>query len=170
MRKLLPIVVGTFLLATFVSCGNDRETSGAKSTLAGAWKSRIQFQSGSLASVKDLEFMYVFNKGGTMTESSNYDAAPPVPPAYGVWRSVGSNQFEARYEFYMTRKPAPEEAAIPTDGWLPGGHGVLTEKINLSADGNSFSSGIQYEVFDPSGKRSPGGGTGTGNAARLTFK
>ena len=36
--------------------------------------------------MKDLEFMYVFNVGGTMTASSNYDGAPPVPPAYGVWR------------------------------------------------------------------------------------
>jgi hypothetical protein len=40
--------------------------------------------------------MYVFNTGGTMTESSNYDGAPPVPPAYGVWRSVGPNEFEAK--------------------------------------------------------------------------
>src|SRR4051812_33684080 len=42
--------------------------------LTGAWRSKIQFTTGSFAAVKDLEFMYVFNAGGTMTESSNYDA------------------------------------------------------------------------------------------------
>jgi hypothetical protein len=42
--------------------------------------SNLQFQSGTFASIKDLAFLYVFNEGGTMTESSSYDAAPPVAP------------------------------------------------------------------------------------------
>ena len=46
--------------------------------LVGAWRSKLQFQSGDFAAIRDLEFMYVFNPGGTMTESSNYDAAPPA--------------------------------------------------------------------------------------------
>ena len=36
-----------------------------------------------LAAMKNLEFMYVFDADGTMTESSNYDSFPPGPPAYG---------------------------------------------------------------------------------------
>ena len=42
--------------------------------LVGEWRAHLQFTSGAFAPVKDLEFMYVFNQGGTMTESSNYDA------------------------------------------------------------------------------------------------
>lgn len=73
--------------------------------LVGAWRSQVQFTSGAFAEVKDLELMYAFNSGGTMTESSNYDGSPPVPPAYGVWRKVAVGQYEARYSFYVTKAP-----------------------------------------------------------------
>jgi hypothetical protein len=33
----------------------------------------MEFSTGAFASVKDLEFMYVFNYGGTMTESSKIE-------------------------------------------------------------------------------------------------
>ena len=65
----------------------------ASPDLVGEWRAQLQFTSGAFASIKDLEFMYVFNQGGTMTESSNYDASPPVPPAYGIWRKVGNREF-----------------------------------------------------------------------------
>ena len=69
------------LLCLLPGCGSP--------ALVGAWKSNIQFKDGAFAEVKDLEFLYVFNAGGTMTESSNYDGSPPVPPAYGAWKEVG---------------------------------------------------------------------------------
>jgi len=86
--------------------------SGAD-TLVGAWRSQIHFSSGAFAPMKDLEFMYVFNQGGTLTESSNYDAAPPVPPAYGIWRATGARQFEAKYLFYIVSgsPTAPRQAS-----------------------------------------------------------
>jgi hypothetical protein len=56
-------------------------TDPAAGDLAGEWRAQLQFSSGAFAPIKDLEFMYSFNQGGTMTESSNYDASPPVPPA-----------------------------------------------------------------------------------------
>ena len=121
--------------------------------LTGAWRSTVQFQSGTFASVKDLEFMYVFNSGGTMTESSNYDGAPPVPPAYGIWREVGQNQFEARYEFYITRLPDSTDGMVLGAGFLPAGRGIIAEKITLSADGNAFSSQLRMELLDKSGAK-----------------
>lgn len=135
-------------------------------SLAGAWRSSVQFESGAFAPLKNLEFMYVFNAGGTMTESSNYDAAPPVPPAYGVWRSLGSGEFEARYEFFMTA-PSPPDAFKTGGGWVPSGRGVLTERIKLSDDGQSFTSTIRYEAFDATGKPAEGGGPAKGSGARI---
>ena len=35
--------------------------------------------------------MDAIDSGGTMTESSNYDASLPAPPAYGVWRMVADS-------------------------------------------------------------------------------
>ena len=135
--------------------------------LVGAWKSRVQFTGGALAGMKDLEFMVVFNAGGTMTESSNYDGAPPAPPAYGLWTSTGARQFEARYEFYITRSPAAFDEIAKGGGWNPNGHGVLTEKLTLSEDGRSFTSTLELQVFDQAGKPADGGGRGTGSGIRM---
>lgn len=153
----------TLLLST--GCSTNREAGG----LVGAWRSRVQFSGGAFAAMKDLEFMYVFNAGGTLTESSNYDGAPPVPPAYGVWREVGPMQYEARYLFYITKAPARLEDMTGGGGWLPAGHGVFTERIRLADDGTSFESTITYEAFDPSGKPVAGGGDATGHGVRIDF-
>ena len=137
--------------------------------LVGAWRSSVQFEAGAFAEIKDLEFIYVFHSDGTMTESSNYDAAPPVPPAYGVWREVGPNEFEARYEFYAT-KPADPDAFKNGAGWMPAGRGVLTERIKLADDGNAFTSTLTYEPFDQRGEPTTGGGTAKTRAVRIRFE
>jgi hypothetical protein len=153
----------------FLSCEGREERIHDNSALVGAWKAKLQFQSGPFAPIKDLEFMYSFNAGGTMTESSNYDAAPPVPPAYGIWKPSGPNQYEASYEFYVTRRSTAEESEGASGGWMPAGHGVLVEHITLSPDGDSFTSKIEYKGYDQDGKSS-GEGTATGNAKRLKFQ
>jgi hypothetical protein len=137
--------------------------------LVGEFRAQLQFSSGAFASIKDLEFMYVFNQGGTMTESSNYDASPPVPPAYGIWRKVGNKQFEAKYEFYVTKPPATFDEIVKGGGWGLGGRGVFVERITLSDDGKSFTSKIHYDQFDTAGKPAEGGGEATGHGVRLTF-
>jgi hypothetical protein len=137
--------------------------------LVGEWRAKLQFSSGAFAPVKDLEFMYVFNLGGTMTESSNYDAAPPVPPAYGIWRKVGPKEFEAKYEFYITKAPAAFAEITKGGGWLPSGRGVFVERITLSEDGKSFTSKIKYDAFDTAGQPAEGGGEAEGQGVKLTF-
>ena len=121
--------------------------------LVGAWRATIDFQSGAFAAIDDLEFMYTFNAGGTMTESSNYDGAPPVPPAYGIWRRTGPRTFEAKYQYYATKAPAGLDDITKGGGWMPAGHGVFTETIMLSDDGLSFQSAMFYEAFDRDGAR-----------------
>jgi hypothetical protein len=137
--------------------------------LQGEWRAQLQFTTGAFAPIKDLEFMYVFNQGGTMTESSNYDASPPVPPAYGIWRKVGDNKYEAKYEFYVTKPPAKFEEIAKAGGWGPAGRGIFVEQITVSADGKSFTSKIKYDQFDTAGKPAEGGGVATGKGVRLTF-
>ena len=141
----------------------------AASGLTGAWQGNVQFTNGPFAVVKDLRFLYSYNAGGTMTESSNYDGVPPVPPAYGVWRETGPASFEAKYIFYPTKAPAAFQDIASGGGWMPIGHGVLTETITLGADGNSYDSTIKWEAFDMAGKPATGGGDGTVHATRITF-
>jgi len=90
--------------------------------------------------------MLVFHSDGTMTESSNYDAAPPVPPAYGTWRAGAPGTFEAHYEFYVTQ--AADPGGEPAQGWLPAGRGTVDETITLSPDGMSYTSVMHVRLVD----------------------
>lgn len=150
---------------------SDRQSKSADadSGLEGAWRAKVQFNDGAFAAIKDLEFMYVFNEGGTMTESSNYDAFPPVPPAYGVWRKISRDQYEARYEFYLTRVPDTSEHLPIGSGWLPAGRGVLLETISVANDGKSFTSKIHYNAYDQTGNPIVGGGDAIGEGISLKF-
>ena len=150
---------GLAILLTVLACSRPH------ADLTGQWRSHVQFADGAFASIHDLEFMYVFNAGGTMTESSNYDAAPPVPPAYGIWRATGPGRFEAKYEFYATRPPTSLESL----GWPPAGRGVFVETITLAGDARSFTSTIRYDTYDAAGRPIDGGGTATGRGVRLSF-
>ena len=158
-QRMRMCIVLLFVLSSLAGCETNR--------LVGAWRSQVQFSSGEFAAIKDLEFLYVFNRGGTMTESSNYDGAPPVPPAYGVWRSLGSGRFEAVYVFYTTKPP--EKLEQITQGWTPVGRGELTERIELAPDAHSFESVITLRLFDATGHPVPGDNQGTGRATRIDF-
>jgi len=137
--------------------------------LVGQWRAHMSFQSGDFVAVEGLEFMYVFNVGGTMTESSNYDAAPPVPPAYGIWRQVGPGRFEVKYEFYPTAAPHAVDELAAGGGWLPAGRGVFRETITVAVDGETYASTVSYEPLDGAGAPAVGGGRGTAAGVRLRF-
>ena len=138
-----------FLSVVSFSCGGNKNPQ--TENIVGAWKGKVQFKSGAFAEVKDLEFMYVFNSGGTMTESSNYDGTPPVPPAYGIWKKTGENKYEAKYEFYTTNPPSSFEDLKSSRGFSPAGYGVIIEEITLNNDGNSYSSIVTVALFDNAG-------------------
>ncbi|OGU77092.1 MAG: hypothetical protein A2V93_01600 [Ignavibacteria bacterium RBG_16_34_14] len=168
MRKL---TIGIFILLTVLLEQSCKENSSPSEGigLVGAWKGKVQFKSGAFASVKDFEFMYVFNEGGTMTESSNYDGAPPVPPAYGIWRKTGDREFESRYEFFFTRVPKSFDDITASGGFSPAGYGILRETITLSQDGQSFRSIIKYDAFDLAGNQIESGSEAETEAKRMSF-
>jgi hypothetical protein len=170
MSRVLPVLMVVLL---GVDCRSQPKPQAATNTsavdLVGEWRAQLQFTTGAFASIKDLEFMYVFNQGGTMTESSNYDASPPVPPAYGIWRKAGTREFEAKYEFYVTKPPATFNEIAKGGGWGPAGRGVFVERISISEDGKSFTSQIKYDQFDTAGKPAEGGGEATGRGVKLAF-
>jgi hypothetical protein len=154
------------LLSLSIACTSETATESA--SLIGAWRSTVEFETGAFAQITDLKFMYVFNAGGTLTESSNYDGAPPVPPAYGVWRMIGPNEFEARFEFFSTA-PSKVDAFMKGAGWPPSGRGVFTERIEVSRDAQTFTSTIRYEVFGLRDEPLDGGGTASGAGVRIGF-
>jgi hypothetical protein len=157
------------LWAGSISAGCLAQTAGSGDDLVGAWRGAMQFTTGAFAGTKDLELMYAFAAGGTMTESSNYDAAPPVPPAYGVWRRVGARRYEAKYQFFQTRPVTTADELVKSGGWVPNGYGVITQAFVLSEDGKTFESKATLELFDKEGKPTAGGGEATARGTRIGF-
>jgi len=49
------------------------------------------------------------------------------------------------------------------------GHGVLTETITLSVDGQTYASTIRLATYDKAGTPIAGDGEGTGAATRIVF-
>ena len=164
-----PTVFALLLGLAAPACRTSAPNPSAQSALVGAWRASVQFTAGVMAPVKDLEFLSVFNTGGTLVESSNYDAAPPVPPAYGEWRQTERGRFEAKYTFFSTNPPGELESLAQGGGWLPAGFGVLTEKIALAEDGRSYESSLTLELFDAAGKPVAGGGSAQVHAQRAGF-
>jgi hypothetical protein len=173
MRNAWELVAVLGAIAALAACKDASLPSTTNvaepALLVGAWRSQIRANSGTLSEMKDLEFMYVFNAGGTMTESSNYDGVPPVPPAYGIWRNTGPREFEARYAFYTTQPPRALDEITKGGGWSSNGHGVLAEKITIADDGKSYESTIVYTFFDSDGKPTDGGGEASGAGVRMGF-
>jgi hypothetical protein len=170
-RARFTCLLSAVLIVT--GCGKGQSspmsTSADRDMLVGAWRSKIVFQSGALAEMKDLEFLSAYNAGGTMTESSNYDeAANSSPPAYGIWKQIGPQKFQTKYVYYTTQPPGPGDGAGKGD-WWPAGHGVLTETITLSADGQTYTSTIKLSTFDRAGAPIAGSGEGTGAGTRIVF-
>jgi hypothetical protein len=161
-------VVALLCAAALAFAGCRAETADRSPSLVGAWRSQLQFATGPFKDVKDLELMYIFNDGGTMTESSNYDGAPPVPPGYGVWREVGPLQFEVKYEYFTTAPAAPERFSLG-DGWMPSGRGLFVERVTLAPDGKSFTSKISFQAFNTKGEKLPMAGEATGRGVRMGF-
>jgi len=172
MRRLLPLaLIGVLSACTAQAPGGLQPVSSVSPPpLTGAWRASIEVTSGAFTAAKGLEFMYVFHVDHTLTESSNYDAAPPVPPAYGVWRMIpgDGSVFEAKYEFFTTAVSPPEQFNGGA-GWLPSGRGVFTERITVAPDGRTFTSTIRYQMFDAKGAAIEGGGEATGRGVRIDF-
>jgi hypothetical protein len=95
-----------------------------------------------------------------MVKSSNFDEAPPVPPAYGSWVTTGDGNFRSTYLFFTT---AQVDRHDPGAGWAFSGSGKLHETITLSPDANSYTSRLSYELFDATDKPLPGQ-SGSGHA------
>jgi hypothetical protein len=169
-RKSIAIffLTGLILFALF-SWFTPSYATSSPNELTGEWRAKIQFKDGILEPYKDMEFMYSFNAGGTLTESSNHDSDPPVPPAYGIWRQTAPREFQIKYEYYATEAPADIATLLNGGGWKPSARGVLKENIKLSNDGKTYISQVRFDLFDLTGKPIAGGGTATAAGRKLTF-
>ena len=177
MRGLLPLaLLGVLSACTAQAPGGPEPVSKAPNvspppTLFGAWRSSIDVTSGAFTAAKGLEFMYVFHNDGTLTESSNYDAAPPVPPAYGVFRFVPGERtvWEAKYSFsrprrHRPRRPRPWPAGCRRDAASSPSGSPSRPMARPSRRQSAMSSSSAA-----TGAAIAGGGEATGRGVRIDF-
>lgn len=173
MKNLSTLLFALAASLVLSGCGtvpsSRADTASDSDTLTGAWRSKVQFNSAIFSSIKNFEFMYVFNAGGTMTESSNYDSLPPGMPAYGEWRKVGPRKYEAKYTVFTIKSPDAFTEVGKNGGWFSNGSAVIVEKITLSDDGKTFKSVITYTEFDQAGQPTKNNGEGTVSGVRMGF-
>jgi hypothetical protein len=87
----------------------------------------------------------MYSAGGGMMESSNFDAAPPVPPAYGSWATSVDGGFRSTYVFFTTEAVDRLDAGA---GWEFSGSGKFREAITVGPNGDDYSSRLSYELYD----------------------
>jgi len=76
---------------------------------------------------------------------------------------------EAKYNFYQSKAVSSADELVKGGGWAPDGYGTLTQKITLSADGNSFDSKVILELYAKDGKVVAGGGEAAASGKRIRF-
>lgn len=158
MRRLG--VIGVLVALAVAGCAKSNNASKTAPSLEGGWRAHVGFTSGPLKGVP-FQFLITYAAGGGMVESSNFDEAPPVPPAYGSWGRTGTNTFKSSYVFWTTK-------AAGAQGWTFSGSGVLDETISLDATGDAYTSTIHYQLYDDKDNPLTGqAGDGTVRASRI---
>jgi hypothetical protein len=81
----------------------------------------------------------MFNLGGTLTSTDN---TPPTlhGPGLGTWQATGMRTFNAPFQFFN----------FNPDGSFAGIQ-KINRQIRLAADGNSYTSIVNFLTYDPDG-------------------
>src|SRR5262249_14960282 len=140
------VVVGITLFFTPVLASAD--DGPGKQALSGVWQVAVVFLTacGGVPSGGGLPTSYTFTTDGKAI------AAPGTPltedptiartnPRRGTGRQEGGQQFGAAFSSFLITVP----------GGLPAGSATITEAIELSKDGNSFTSTGMGDFFDSTG-------------------
>jgi hypothetical protein len=134
--------------------------------LEGAWRVNITVETGPFAGLQ--QFLVTYSAGGGMVESSNFDAMPPVPPAYGSWVATAESTFRSTYVFFTTEQV---DRLDPGAGWGFSGSGKFRESITVGPNGDDYTSRLSYQLFDTADKALPGqSGEGFGVGSRIVVE
>ena len=82
-------------------------------------------------------------------------------------RSV--TKYLANNRIDQSKAVSSADELVKGGGWAPDGYGILTQKITLAADGNSFESGITLELSTRMEKSWQSEAEASGSGKRLGF-
>lgn len=138
-----------------LSCAPAALAAGeAGGALNGVWDSQVTLTDCNGNTLVSFEAYEMFHAGGTLTSTDN---TPPGQhgPGFGTWRRVSGRSYAAPFQFFN----------FNADGTFAGTQ-KITRTITLRADGNSYTSMVNFGTYDPSGNL-VFSGCGTETATRL---
>lgn len=109
-RTILPALLLS-VLAGAASAQNLTEGNVPANRLVGVWAVDVAIGPCNLPNPVAFFSAYnTFHAGGTL---SDVNWAPPATrgPGHGVWRHVGSGQYESRFQFFRYDNPQPSPAS-----------------------------------------------------------
>lgn len=132
---LMALFTCTFL-ATSANAG-DQSAHNRGGRLVGFFESEVTLTNCQGVVIKTFEAYELFNQGGTLNSTDNQSTNGP---GFGTWQYLGKGSYTAPFEFFQ----------FNTDGTLAG-EAKIARDIQLAADGNSYTSVVSVEIFDPNG-------------------
>jgi hypothetical protein len=152
---MLPTVALAFLVAS------TTETSATGKQIEGLWNVEVTILTGSVPRCGDpvpippIRSMIMFTRHGQIIET----AGPLVgeagfqrlSPGLGTWQRVGRRHYTAAFTFFRINVPPlppPPPMVIP---FSFAGTQTITEDIELSHDGNSFTATGTSQIVDANG-------------------
>jgi hypothetical protein len=109
--------------------------------LEGSWNIQVtgrNCQTGE--AIRNFPSMFTFMSGGTMTEWGSGNPPATRGLGHGVWNYESRGQYTSAFQFFR----------FNADG-SHAGRQIIRQQIELSDDGNSFSSTATAQVFDVNG-------------------
>ena len=147
---VLVVVMGVTLFFTGALASAD-DNQGAQ-TLAGVWQVEVTLLSacGQAGVVGHLPTLYTFTGDGKVIETPGTPLGLPgtlrTSPGLGTWQQDGGQQFSAVFRFFLITLGG---GGVPAN--LPAGSVKITEAIELSQDGDSFTSTGTADFFNSNG-------------------
>jgi hypothetical protein len=109
--------------------------------LEGSWNhqvTRLDCQTGTILGT--FPAMFTFARGGTFWEAGTFASPALRSPSHGVWSYQSSRQFTTAFQFFR----------FNADG-TPAGRQVVSQQIELSYDGNSYTATATSQILDVNG-------------------
>ena len=137
-KTILKAIVSLGALIVLSVAPATRAASGG-ADLTGVWDSQVTLTDCNGHTLVSFEAHEMFHAGGTLTSTDN---TPPTlqGPGSGTWKRTTQRSYSAPFQFFN----------FNADGTFAGTQ-KITRTITIAANGNSYTSVVNFGSYDPAG-------------------
>jgi hypothetical protein len=137
LRSIVPMIAVAALTVASAEVPVPENHGGAME--GSVWNSQVTLTDCNGHTIAVFRAFEMFNLGGTLTSTDN---TPPAlhGPGLGTWERTGMRTFHAPFQFFN----------FNPDGSFAGTQ-KIDRQIHVAANGNSYTSTVTFQAFDPDG-------------------